>query len=102
VRNEAGLASRVELYGSLWLVVMGLSIVWDRSTYHQALLDATIRDRERPNIVQNNNQQVTIESERAAIVRSLKTDVSKPTMPANGGTTRNAASSDSSTAKNGQ
>ena len=59
--NGAGRATRLELYGSLTATAVIVVCVWERLAIDRAIINEMIRDGTRPNIVQNNNQTVTVE-----------------------------------------
>ena len=50
----AGHATRIELYGSLLLVVIVVSLMCERMAIDRCLIDELIRDRARPAIIQEN------------------------------------------------
>ena len=70
---RAGHATRIELYGSLLLVVIVVSLICERLAIDRVLIDELIKDRTRPAVVQenNNNQTVIVESENDRIVREI-------------------------------
>ena len=69
----AGHASRLELYGSLLLVVIVVSLMCERLAIDRVLIDTLIKDRSRPAIIQenHNNQTVTIESDALKLAREI-------------------------------
>ena len=69
----AGHATRLELYGSLLLVVIVVSLMCERMAIDRCLIDELIKDRSRPAVVQenNNNQTVIVESENDRVVREI-------------------------------
>lgn len=82
---DAGPASRLELYGLLLLAVIVVSLMCERMAIDREIINTIVRDQQRPNIVQNNNQQVTIEDPRERLIRELalqkgwKLDVNRST-----------------------
>lgn len=70
---HAGRPLRLELYG---LAVAGTIIVFwinDRIRIYVEIQKRIVKELERPQIIQNNNQQVTIEDPRERLIRELAT-----------------------------
>jgi len=69
----AGHATRMELYGSLLLVVIVVSLMCERMAIDRVLINTLIKDRSKPAIIQENHnyQHVTIESETDRIAREI-------------------------------
>ena len=69
----AGHATRMELYGSLLLVVIVVSLMCERMAIDRVLIDMLIKDRSKPAIIQeqHNSQHVIIESETDRIAREI-------------------------------
>ena len=66
----AGHATRLELYGSLLLVVIVISLMAERMAIDRVLINTLLKDRSKPAII-HNNQHVIIESENDRIVRQI-------------------------------
>jgi hypothetical protein len=66
----AGHATRMELYGSLLLVVIVVSLMCERMAIDRVLINTLLKDRSKPAII-HNNQHVIIESENDRIVRQI-------------------------------
>jgi hypothetical protein len=61
----------MELYGSLLLVVIVISLMCERMAIDRVLIDTLIKDRSKPAIIQEQHQHVIIESENDRIVRQI-------------------------------
>jgi len=69
----AGHASRMELYGSLLLVVIVVSLMCERMAIDRVLINTLIKDQSKPAIIQeqHNNMQVTVEDPRTALIKEI-------------------------------
>ena len=69
----AGHATRIEVYGSLLLVVIVVSLMCERMAIDRVLIDTLIKDRERPAIIQeqHNSQTINIESDALKLSREI-------------------------------
>jgi hypothetical protein len=78
---RAGRPLRLELYG---LAVAGTVVCFwlsDRIRVQSEIQKKIVSELERPNIVQNNNQQVTIESDAMKLAREILIKEDNGNMP---------------------
>ena len=67
----AGRATRAELYGCLVVTAVILELMAERFVVDRMLIEDLLKRRKTPQIVQNNNQSVIVESEQTRLIREL-------------------------------
>jgi low affinity Fe/Cu permease len=68
---HAGRPTRLELYGLAFAVTVGIVHVNDQVRIQIAVQRKIVEELERPAIIQNNHQTVTVESEQGRMIREL-------------------------------
>ena len=70
---QAGRPTRLELYGLAFATIVMFVCMTDNLRRHSEFIWKITKDLEhRPAIIQTNNQSVTVESERSAILKHIQ------------------------------